>query len=239
MNKTDKENLNKLCNFFKLLDMHKISDLTANHASILSSDKDQFYTNQHKLLFSEMTPKNLLKVRFHEVRKDILQKINIAGYQIHRFLHMSKAKPFAILHSHSVNAVAISCLKKGFIENLNQSSMRFYKKVKYIDFGSMAITEKIGLDIAKAVDENTSLIILKNHGNIILAKTIEELHHLTFHFEKCCEIQLKTLNSNSKYNTVNHKIALHTSKQHTHFGPVGKMSWDASMRKFKKLIKKI
>ena len=239
MHKTDKENLKKLCNFFKILEIHKISDLTANHVSILSSEKGQFYTNQHKFLFSEMTPKNILKVRFYEKRKNILEKINIAGYQIHRFLHMSKAKPGAILHSHSVNAVAISCLKDGFIENLNQSSMRFYKKIKYVDFGSMAINEKIGLDIAKVVEENTSLIILKNHGNIILAKTIEELHHLTFHFEKCCEIQLKTVNSKSKYNSVSHKIALHTSKQHTHFGPVGKMSWDASIRKLKSLNKKI
>ena len=234
MSKADKDNIKKLCIFFKLLEMHKISDLTANHASVLSSDKDQFYTNQHKFLFSEMTPKNILKVRFNETRKNILNKINIAGYQIHRFLHMSKAKPGAILHSHSVNAVAVSCLKTGFIENLNQSSMRFYKKVKYIDFGSMAVTEKIGKSIARVVDEDTRLIILKNHGNIILAKTIEELHHLTFHFEKCCDIQLKILKSKSRYSLVNHKIALHTSKQHTHFGPVGKMSWEASMRKIKK-----
>ena len=76
--------------------------------------------------------------------------------------------------------------------------------------------------------------IVKNHGNIILANTIEELHHLTFHFEKCCDIQLKILNSKSRYRLVNNKIALHTSKQHTHFGPVGKMSWEASMRKIKK-----
>ena len=98
----------------------------------------------------------------------------------------------------------------------------------------MAVTEKIGKSIARVIDEDTRLIILKNHGNIILANTIEELHHLTFHFEKCCDIQLKILNSKSRYRLVNNKIALHTSKQHTHFGPVGKMSWEASMRKIKK-----
>ena len=233
MHKTDKENLKKLCNFFKILEIHKISDLTANHVSILSSEKGQFYTNQHKFLFSEMTPKNILKVRFYEKRKNILEKINIAGYQIHRFLHMSKAKPGAILHSHSVNAVAISCLKDGFIENLNQSSMRFYKKIKYVDFGSMAINEKIGLDIAKVVDENTSLIILKNHGNIILAKTIEELHHLTFHFEKCSKIQLSLLTNKKKINLISNKLATLTAKQHKSFGQIGKLSWQAIKNKFK------
>jgi ribulose-5-phosphate 4-epimerase/fuculose-1-phosphate aldolase len=232
-NRLDNINLKKLCDFFKILDLHKISDLTANHASIISSDNKSFYTNQHKYFFSEMKPSNLMKVNFFEKKKEILKKVNIAGYQLHRFLHMSKAKPFAILHSHSVNAVAISCLKLGFIEKLNQSSMRFYKKVKYVDYGSMAVTEKIGKQVARTVDEDTRLVILKNHGNIILAKSIEELQHLTFHFEKCCDIQLKVLNSGLKFNSVNNSIALHTSSQHTQFGPVGQISWNASIRKLK------
>lgn len=234
MNKIDRENLKNMCIFFQILDMHKISDLTANHVSILASDKKHFYTNQHSFLFSEMTPANQLKVNFNEKRKMILSKINKAGYQIHRYLHMSKAKPFAILHSHSVNAVAVSCLREGFIEKLNQSSMRFYNKVKYFDYGSMATSKEAGSDIAKVVNKETKLIILKNHGNIILAKSLEELHHLTFHFEKCCEIQLKILNSNRRYNLVSNKVASITSNQHTQFGPVGKMSWEAILRKFKK-----
>ena len=231
MNKIDKKNVKKISDFFKVLDLHKISDLTANHVSILASNQKSFFTNQHKHLFSQVSPKNLINVNFYEKDKKILKQVNIAGYQLHRFLHMSKAKPFAILHSHSVNAVAISCLKEGFIEKLNQSSMRFFKKVKYIKYGSMAVTEKIGKQVADKVGEETRLIILKNHGNIILAKSIEELQHLTFHFEKCCEIQLKIMNSKFNFNLVSDSIAAKTAKQHTQFGPVGKMSWKASIKK--------
>jgi ribulose-5-phosphate 4-epimerase/fuculose-1-phosphate aldolase len=231
MNKIDKKNIKKLSIFFKILDLHKISDLTANHVSILASDHKSFFTNQHKHLFSQVNSKNLIKVNFYEKNKKKLEKVNIAGYQLHRFLHMSKAKPFAILHSHSVNAVAISCLKDGFIEKLNQSSMRFFKKITYVEYDAMAISEKIGKKVADKVDEGTRLIILKNHGNIILAKSLEELQHLTFHFEKCCEIQLKIINSKS--NLVIDKIAAKTAKQHTQFGPVGKMSWEASIKKIK------
>jgi len=233
MNKIDKKNIKKISDFFKILDLHKISDLTANHVSILASNHKSFFTNQHKYLFSQVNPKNLINVDFNEKDKNKLEKVNIAGYQLHRFLHTSKAKPFAILHSHSVNAVAISCLKDGFIEKLNQSSMRFFKKVKYIKYDSMAITEKIGKQVADKVDEDTRLIILNNHGNIILAKSIEELQHLTFHFEKCCEIQLKIMNSKLNFNIVADKIAAKTANQHTQFGSVGKMSWKASIKKIK------
>ena len=47
----------------------------------------------------------------------------------------------------------------------------------------MVLDEKIGKEVSKVVDKNTKLIILRNHGNIIIADSLEELQHLTFHFE--------------------------------------------------------
>ena len=71
----------------------------------------------------------------------------------------------------------------------------------------MVLDEKIGKEVSKVVDKNTKLIILRNHGNIIIADSLEELQHLTFHFEKCCEIQLKVMNSGYDFNTVKNEIA--------------------------------
>ena len=44
----------KLELLFKIIDYYNLSDLTANHASILSSDKKGFFINKHKYLFSEI-----------------------------------------------------------------------------------------------------------------------------------------------------------------------------------------
>ena len=113
--------------------------------------------------------------------------------------------------------------------------MRFFRKVKYVDYSAMVLDEKIGKEVSKVVDKNTKLIILRNHGNIIIADSLEELQHLTFHFEKCCEIQLKVMNSGYDFNTVKNEIALKTSTQHSQFGPVGKMSWEALIKEIKKI----
>ena len=220
----------KLANFYKILAYHNIGDLTANHASILSDDKKSFYTNQHVHLFEEITTKNLIKVNLFETKKNILQKVNIAGYYIHRNIHLSKYEPEAILHTHSENAVAISSLKTGFLTKLNQSSMRFYKAVEYVDYNAIAINQDEGKKIANKLKSNTRLIILRNHGVIILGKTIEELFHLTFHFEKCASIQLKLNYQKNNIKLVSNKIAKITSKMHRGFGPVGKLSWNATLR---------
>ena len=220
-----------LVNFFKILYQNNIGDLTANHASILSNKKNSFFINRHELLFSQVNIDNLQEVKINEQFSSKYKKINKAGFFIHQYLHQSISKPEAILHTHTINAVAIASLRCGFNEKLNQSSMRFYKRVKYFDYSGMVIDEKEGKTLASIVNKNTKLIILKNHGIIILANSIEELFHLTFHFEKCSEIQLRL--ANLKINTVSNKVANVTCKQHEQFGRVGEMSWKASIKNLK------
>lgn len=228
---TDIQKKKNLINFFKILYQNNISDLTANHASILSKKKNSFFINRHELLFSQVNIDNLQEVKINEKFSSKYNKINKAGFFIHQYLHQSISKPEAILHTHSINAVAIASLQQGFNEKLNQSSMRFYKRVKYFDYSGMVMDEKEGNCLASIVNIDTKLIILKNHGIIILANSIEELFHLTFHFEKCCEIQLRL--ANLKINNVNNKVASLTCKQHEQFGRVGEMSWGASIKNLK------
>jgi ribulose-5-phosphate 4-epimerase/fuculose-1-phosphate aldolase len=220
-----------LVNFFKILYQNNIGDLTANHASILSNEKNSFFINKHEFLFSQVNIDNLQEVKINEQFSSKYKKINKAGFFIHQYIHQSISKPEAILHTHSINAVAIASLRCGFNEKLNQSSMRFYKRVKYFGYSGMVMHEKEGKTLASIVKENTKLIILKNHGIIILANSIEELFHLTFHFEKCAEIQLRL--ANLKINTVSNKVANLTCKQHEQFGRVGEMSWKASIKDLK------
>lgn len=229
-NKLIKKNLEYL---FKILDSYGIGDLTANHASILDNEKKGFFINQHKHLFSQINSKNLVHIKLKDIFSNKYNTVNKAGFYIHQNLHSSAARPKVILHTHSVNAIAISCLKKGFDEKLNQSSMRFFNKVKYFNYGGMFIEDKEGKKLKNLINKNTKLIILKNHGIIILGNTIQELFHLTFHFEKCAEVQLKIINEKNK-NLVSNKMANLTSKQHLGFGPVGNMSWDAAVKLLKK-----
>jgi ribulose-5-phosphate 4-epimerase/fuculose-1-phosphate aldolase len=227
--KPNDKNKKELVDFFKILDYFKINDLTANHASILSSDGNGFFMNQHQYLFSQIKVKNLVYVDLKSEFSKKYSNINKAGFYIHKFIHNSNYRPKAILHTHSINSVAISCLKEGFNEKLNQSSMRFFRRIEYLNYSGMVIDKKIGNKLAKIIKKNTKVIILKNHGSIIFADTIEELFHLTFHFEKCCNIQLSIKNQ-SKINKVSDAIAKLTCDQHEGFGLVGAMSWKASKK---------
>ena len=191
-----------------------------------------FETSKHNYLFSQVNIRNLQYIDLKSKSHKNYSQVNKAGYYIHKYLHISKAKPDAILHTHSINAIAISSLSEGFNEKLSQSSMRFYKRVKYYSYKGMVIDAMEADKLKNIVENNTKLIILKNHGIIILGKSIQELFHLNYHFEKCCEVQLK-LNS-KKINKITNKIAQLTCSQHESFGKVGYMSWNASLKELKK-----
>ena len=109
--------------------------------------------------------------------------------------------------------------------------MRFFKKIKYFKFNGMIIDENEGLKLKNLVNKVTRIIILKNHGIIIMGNTIDELFHLTFHFEKCANIQLK-IGDRRDLSKVSDKIAEQTSKQHESFGKIGQMSWQAAKKSF-------
>ena len=107
--------------------------------------------------------------------------------------------------------------------------MRFYKRVEYVNYDGMVMNAKIAKNLSSQVKKNTKIIVLKNHGIIVIANDIEELFHLTFHFEKCSEIQLK-LTSIKELNKTSEKVSKLTCNQHESFGKVGNMSWKASLR---------
>lgn len=221
----------ELYKFLRIIDRFGIGDLTANHASILSSDGKGYFINKHKYLFSQIKPNNLIYVNLKDSYTHKYKEINKAGFHIHKYLHLSKCKPKAILHTHTINSVAISCLKNGFNEKLNQSSMRFYKKIKYFNYTGMVVDDSEGFKLQKIVSKETKLIILKNHGIVLMGNSIDEIFHLNYHFEKCASIQL--LLNNQKVNNVSEKICKITCNQHNNFGPVGKLSWRATKKLFK------
>ena len=109
----------------------------------------------------------------------------------------------------------------------------FKKRIAFLtatraDYGKL---KSLILETQKLKNIKTYVLVAGMHNLNFFGNTIEELFHLTFHFEKCCSIQL-AIPSKNKINLVSDKIAEKTCNQHEGFGLVGSMSWAAS----KKLI---
>ena len=149
---------------YRLVAHYGWTHLINNHISLrVPGTQDQFLINPYGLLYEQITASNLVKI---DVDGNILDEtpyqVNRAGFVIHSAIHMARKDLHAVLHTHTVAGQAVSALDCGLLP-LNQSAMRFYKRIGYHDFEGVANDLDERERIVRDLGEHKCLI-LKHHG---------------------------------------------------------------------------
>src|SRR5262245_24025204 len=82
--------------------------------------------------------------------------------------------------------------------SLNQSAMRYYKRIGYHDFEGVASDLDERARIVADLGEHKCLV-LKHHGLLTAGVNIGEAFNLMYYLEKSCETQMMVLASNEPY----------------------------------------
>jgi len=184
---------------YRLVAHYGWTHLINNHISLrVPGTQDQFLINPYGLLYEQVTASNLVKI---DVDGNILDEtpyqVNRAGFVIHSAIHMARKDLHAVLHTHTVAGQAVSALDRGLLP-LNQSAMRFYKRIGHHDFEGVANDlderERIVADLGEH-----KCLILKHHGLLTAGVNVGEAFNLMYYLEKSCETQMMVLASNQPY----------------------------------------
>ncbi len=202
--------------------------LVNNHISLrVPGTQDQYLVNPYGLLYEQVTASSLIKIDIDgKVLQETPYEVNRAGFVIHSAIHMARHDLLAVMHTHTVAGVAVSCLDCGLLP-LHQGAMRFYNHVGYHDFEG----------IARELDERERLVrdlgdlkclILRNHGLVTAGANLGEAFHLMYHLEKACATQMQVLASNQKYSLPSKEACERTAAQFYRPGRVmGERDWPA------------
>jgi ribulose-5-phosphate 4-epimerase/fuculose-1-phosphate aldolase len=184
---------------YRLVAHYGWTHLINNHISLrVPGTEDQFLINPYGLLYEQVTASNLVKIDVDgNILDDTPYQVNRAGFVIHSAIHMARKDLHAVLHTHTVAGQAISALDCGLLP-LNQSAMRFYKRIGYHDFEGVANDlderERIVRDLGEL-----KCLILKHHGLLTAGVNVGEAFNLMYYLEKSCETQMMVLASNQPY----------------------------------------
>ncbi len=164
-----------------------------NHITARIPDTEHLLINPFGLGYDEIRPDNLVKIDIDGNKLDDSPfPINQAGYTIHSAIHSARSDLQCVLHTHSQNATAISCLEEGFMP-LTQMGCMFYDRIGTHEF------EGIALDLAEReaiVDDlgtEKHTMLLYNHGILVCGQSIAQAFTRLYHFEDCAGVQLKAL----------------------------------------------
>jgi len=124
---------------------------------------------------------------------------NITADIIHDAVYSARPDIKACIHLHTPAATAISCLEEGF-QPITQDGAYFYGKVATYDWDGLSDDTSEGPLIAAAIKsvEGCNTLLMHNHGFTCFGPTVRHAWVLAYYFEKCCETQLRVMQSGGK-----------------------------------------
>ena len=164
-------------------------DVIYNHSSMrVPGEERKFLIKQHELLYTEVTPSNLVKVSMDD-NLDESAGVNRPGFTLHGGVLSARPDINCAVHVHTEVGMALAGLRHG-LRMLSQPAVRFYNRVGYHDYEG--ITEDFGerARINKALGKNRALI-MRNHGLLTVGRTAREAFVLMKTLIEAADIQLK------------------------------------------------
>ena len=218
---------------YRLVAHYKWDDLIFTHISArLPGPEHHFLINPYGMMFDEITASSLVKIDLEGKKLlDSPYEINPAGFTIHSAIHAARDDAKCVVHTHSLDGVAVSATRDGVLP-ISQQSTFVLSSLAYHDY------EGIALDL----DERPRLVrdlggkramILRNHGLLTAGRTIPEAFSLMFYLDRACEIQVAALASGSRLVIPTAEVCDRTARQYEaeeNEKPLGDAEWAAHIR---------
>ena len=110
-----------------------------------------------------------------------------SAWYMHGRLHAKLPQGRCIMHLHPRNATVIAALADSSIPPIDQNTMRFYGRVAQDEaYGGMALCDEEGDRLAKVIGDKP-VLMMGNHGVMVVAPTIAQAFDEMYYLERACE----------------------------------------------------
>ena len=176
---------------YRLVAKYGWEDLVFTHISArVPGTKDQFLINPYGMFFDEITASSLVKIDQDGVKVDDSPfPVNAAGFIIHSAIHGARHDAKFVLHTHSINGVAVSAQKEGLLP-LSQTAIVAGRSLAYHDYEGIALYDDEKPRLVADLGDHTHLI-LRNHGLLTVGENPADAFVRMYYLDACCDIQVR------------------------------------------------
>ena len=176
---------------YRLVAHYDWEDLVFTHITArVPGTEDQFLINPYGMFFDEITASSLVKIDVHGNKlEDSPFPVNPAGFVIHSAIHAARHDARCVLHTHTLNGVAVSAQRAGLLP-ISQHSIAVLASLGYHDFEGPALRDDEKPRLVADLGDKTSLI-LRNHGLLTVGETVAEAFVAMYYLEASCAIQVR------------------------------------------------
>jgi ribulose-5-phosphate 4-epimerase/fuculose-1-phosphate aldolase len=218
---------------YRIFAMLGWDEMIFNHITVKLPDEDGSYLiNPYGLHFSEVTASTLIKIdsEGNKVDVDNPWHVNRAGFVQHSVFHRNVPDAHAIIHTHTTATMAVCSLEEG-LRPVNFYACNLMGQMGFHDFEGITVRDEEGERLVENLG-NKRILMLKNHGPVVLGKTLPAAFITYWVLQRACEIQLATMSMGKPIEVGADVIAVHQRDQYqTQIpGGAGKAEFDAMVR---------
>lgn len=218
---------------YRLVALYGWDDLIFTHISArVPGPEHHFLINPYGMMFEEITASSLVKVDMdgHKVMESAYE-INPAGFTIHSAIHAARADAQCVMHTHSLNGVAVSAQRGGVLPISQQSSI-VMSSLGYHDYEGIALRGDEKPRLVQSLGDKMFLM-LRNHGLLTVGGSPADAFLSMYLFEAACMIQVRAQSGGTELIHVEEKVLADNRvlAQVVLRGMGGALAWPGLLRK--------
>ncbi|HET6537705.1 MAG TPA: class II aldolase/adducin family protein [Sphingopyxis sp.] len=223
---------------YRIFAMLGWDEMIFNHITVKVPDDEECYLiNPYGMHFSEVTASSLIKIDIdgNKLDADNPWHVNKAGFVQHSLFHRSLPDAHAIIHTHTTATMAV-CSVEGGLRATNFYACNFQGQLAYHDFEGVTVRDEEGVRLLENLG-NKRILMLKNHGPVVMGRTLPEAFLKHWVLQRACEIQLATCSMGDPIIVPPEVVAVHQRDLHQVQipGGPGRAEFDAMVRKIDRI----
>src|SRR3989449_2486835 len=224
---------------YRLVAHYGWEDLVFTHITArVPGTEDQFLINPYGMFFDEITASSPVKIDVHGNKlEDSPFPVNPAGFVIHSAIHAARHDARCVLHTHTLNGVAVSAQRAGLLP-ISQHSIAVLASLGYHDFEGPALRDDEKPRLVADLGDRTSLI-LRNHGLLTVGETVADAFVAMYFLESSCAIQVRAQSGGGELIPVGKEVLDAVYRQDSASGMRprgrGKLIWPGLLRRLDRI----
>ena len=222
---------------YRLVDLFASDLINTRITARVPGPHDHFLINPYGLLFEEVTASSLVKIDAEGNKVEPSEcEVNSGGFAIPGTVHMARPELICVLHTHSIAGCAVSMQEDGLLP-LNQHALQVIGDIAYHDYeGSARSPEERARFLADLGDRH--IMVLRNHGLLIVGTTIAAAFVATYRMERACAMQLAFQQSGAAFHPIRDEVVSAAYGRRPAGGgrnDPAKFEWPALLRKLDRI----
>jgi len=188
----------------------------ANHFSLaINADGSEFLINPNQMHFSKIKASDLLVIDAND--PETLEGPNapdITAWGLHSAIHRHCPHARCAMHVHPMFSTVLASLADSRLLPIDQNTATFFNRYVIDDsYGGLALEEEGERCAQLLQDPKKTVMIMGNHGIMVIGKSVAETFNRMYYFERAAETYIRALQTGQKLRILSDTIAEKTASE--------------------------